>query len=57
MTDSHSEIIADTVKFLPEKNPFPLATTEDYLKKVATDIVALLKHNEVSKINIPREEL
>ena len=38
------ERICDTVKFLPEKIPFPQVTTQDYLKNAAQEILELLKN-------------
>ena len=51
---THAEITADTVKFLPEKIPFPQATMESYLKQAVSDIITILK--QPKHFNIPRSQ-
>ena len=39
-----SEVIADTVKFLPRYIPIPETSLDDYVKKTADDLIHLLLH-------------
>ena len=52
---SHSEIIADTVEFVPEKIPFPTVTTDFLLQQTTTDLVALLTKRK--GIGLPQVEI
>ena len=40
---THSDIIADTVEFIPKQIPFPNSTTETFLKQTLGDLLKLVK--------------
>ena len=42
-TDTYSEIDVLKVNFFPQQVPFPLTTTNDYLRQTAEDMLALLR--------------
>jgi len=52
---THSVIDVDTVQFLPEKIPFPMATLDFQLRQTAQDLVSLLKNDQ--KLNIPNTNI
>ena len=51
---TNTEIIADTVQFIPEHVPIPIATTESFLRQAVADIVTLLKTE--NKLNLPMSQ-
>ena len=51
---THTEIITDTVQFIPEHVPIPISTKADFLRQSVGDIIQLLKKD--IKMNLPHSQ-